>query len=114
MKHVIDEKCSLYSRLGMVLCFALLMISPLFTELALADNNLVIVNVLCNAQRELTGPIGKAIAILIVISLAIALFIGKVSWGVAIAVGVGMGVLFGAEGIVSILAGDNALICKPS
>lgn len=111
MKYVADENGSLHLKLGMMLCFVILMMSPLFTEIALANNDLMIVNVLCNAQNQLTGPIGKAIAILIVISLAIALFIGKVSWGVAIAVGVGMGVLFGAPGIVNLLSGGNTNIC---
>lgn len=70
-----------------------------------------IVSILCNVQEQISGPIGKAIAILIVISLAIALFIGKVSWGMAIAVAVGMGVLFGAQGIVKLISGDTEAIC---
>jgi type IV secretion system protein VirB2 len=70
-----------------------------------------ITQILCNVSGAISGPIGKAIAVLIVISLAIALFLGKVSWGMAIAVAVGMGVLFGAQGIVQLASGDTAQIC---
>ncbi|MDF3047421.1 MAG: virB2 [Candidatus Midichloriaceae bacterium] len=64
-------------------------------------------NIICNAVNQLTGPIGRAIAILIIISLAISLFLGKVSWGMAIAVAVGMGILFGAKNVVELLAGTG-------
>lgn len=73
------------------------------------DSN--ITNILCNAINQLTGNVGKAIAILIIISLAISLFLGKVSWGMAIAVAVGMGILFGAKGVVGLLSGDTGAIC---
>jgi type IV secretion system protein VirB2 len=63
-----------------------------------------ITSTLCKAVNQLTGTIGRSIAILIVISLAIALFLGKVSWGIAIAVGVGMGILFGARDVVDLLS----------
>ncbi len=70
-------------------------------------------DVICNAVQELTGPIGRAIAVLIVISLAIALFLGKVTWGLAIAVAVGLGVLFGAPTVVALLSGQKVEdICK--
>lgn len=70
-----------------------------------------ITQILCNVSGAISGPIGKAIAVLIVISLAIALFLGKVSWGMAIAVAVGMGVLFGAQGIVQMASGEDEAIC---
>lgn len=72
-----------------------------------STNTDAITNTLCNAVNQLTGSIGRSIAILIVISLAIMLFLGKVTWGVAIAVGVGMGILFGAPGVVKILSGGD-------
>ncbi len=66
--------------------------------------------ILCNAVNQLTGGIGRAIAIIIIISLAIMLFVGKVSWGMAIAVAVGMGILFGAKDVVKLLSGDTACV----
>ena len=64
-------------------------------------------NIICNAVNQLTGTIGRSIAILIIISLAISLFLGKVSWGMAIAVAVGMGILFGAKDVVKLLSGGE-------
>ncbi len=75
-------------------------------ELPQAQNT-QITNILCNAVNQLTGNIGRSIAILIVISLAISLFLGKVSWGMAIAVAVGMGILFGAKDVVQLLSGGT-------
>jgi type IV secretion system protein VirB2 len=69
-------------------------------------------DILCNVVKLITGNIGKAISVLIIITLAIALFLGKVSWGMAIAVAVGMGIMFGAPGIVSLVAdGKSSEIC---
>ena len=64
--------------------------------------------ILCRANKFIAGNTGKGIAVLVVISLAISLFLGKVSWGMAIAVAVGMGILFGAPGMVGALSGDDS------
>jgi type IV secretion system protein VirB2 len=67
--------------------------------------------VLCRALGVIQGGVGRAIAALIIISLAVALFLGKVTWGVAIAVAAGIGLLFGAGGIVGALTGSTGGIC---
>ena len=64
-----------------------------------------IANVLCNVIEVAKGAAGKTIATLVIISMAIGLFLGKITWGVAIAVAVGMGVLFGANNVVTFVAG---------
>lgn len=63
--------------------------------------------VLCKAVNFISQGPGKIIAMLILISLAIALFLGKVTWGLAIAVGVGIGVMLGAGNIMAILGGGD-------
>jgi type IV secretion system protein VirB2 len=63
-----------------------------------------IANVLCNVISIAQGNVGKTIAILVIISIAIGLFLGKITWGVAIAVSVGMRVLFGANSVVEFIA----------
>ncbi len=63
-----------------------------------------IVKIFCNVINQITGGIGKVISILILISMAIGLFLGKITWGLAIAVMVGMGLLFGAKGLVDVIA----------
>lgn len=78
------------------------------------SEELQITKVICNAIAQLTGGIGRAIAVLIIISLAIALFLGKVTWGLAIAVAVGLGILFGATNVVALLTGENAEAICPN
>lgn len=105
--HSIQQKLAL--RKAFLLCLIVCIVEMLLPNVASAasatDN---ITTTLCVAIKALTGPVGKAIAALIVISLAIALFLGKVTWGVAIAVAVGMGLLFGATGIVDLLSGSSS------
>ena len=67
-----------------------------------------IANVLCHVIQVAQGATGKTIATLVIISMAIGLFLGKITWGVAIAVAVGMGVLFGANTIVSFVSSTDA------
>lgn len=70
-----------------------------------------ITNIMCNVTNVITGGVGRTIAILVVVSLAIALFLGKVTWGMAIAVAVGMGVLFGAKDLVRAISGATTDVC---
>ena len=96
----------------MIICFAFSLFLPSMSNAAgntnTTTNQTKIEEVLCNAVNQLTGPIGRSIAIIIIISMAIALFLGKVSWGLAIAVAVGMGILFGAKDVVNLLSGGTA------
>jgi type IV secretion system protein VirB2 len=58
-------------------------------------------NVLCNVVEWFTGPVGQGIATLAIIVVGIGALMGKVSWGMAIIVGIGVAVIFGAPSIVS-------------
>ncbi|MFV9951214.1 MAG: TrbC/VirB2 family protein [Candidatus Midichloria sp.] len=58
-------------------------------------------------MNQLTGPVGRAITIIVVISLGIMLLLGKVTWGVAIALAVGMGIIFRAKDLAGILLGGS-------
>jgi type IV secretory pathway VirB2 component (pilin) len=103
---------------NMLLIFLLAFSFNLATpELALADtpgtgtNNdgsASIVKVICNVIGIAQGNTGKTISILVVISMAIGLFLGKITWGVAIAVAVGMGVLFGANTMVGFISNTGS------
>lgn len=66
-----------------------------------------IADVLCNVIKIAQGNVGKTISILVIISIAIGLFLGKITWGVAIAVSVGLGVLFGANSVVDFIASGS-------
>ncbi len=62
---------------------------------------------LCMVTNALGGPVGKTIAILIVMTVAISLFLGKITWGVAITIAVGMGLLFGSTQLVTLISGGE-------
>ena len=59
-------------------------------------------------QSSLTGSIGKGIATIAIVALGIGLFLGKLSWGLAIATSMGVGMIFGAANIVNWLSGGVA------
>jgi type IV secretion system protein VirB2 len=67
--------------------------------------------VLCAAIGWMTGGIGSAIATLAIIVIGIGALMGKVSWGMAIIVGLGIGIIFGAEDLVGLLNGGVGLNC---
>jgi type IV secretion system protein VirB2 len=98
--------------------FALLFAIVAFAPAAIASDAdpkcNAITKTMCNVIEVITSGVGKSIAILIIISLAIALFLGKVSWGLAIATGVGMGLLFGATDIINLITpdGDTGDFCQ--
>jgi type IV secretion system protein VirB2 len=81
--------------------------APPATPAGPADAGKGIAQVLCNVIKVAQGATGKTIATLVIISMAIGLFLGKITWGVAIAVAVGMGVLFGANTLVSFLSSTD-------
>lgn len=64
-------------------------------------------NVICNALGIIQGGVGKGIAAFAIIFIGISLFLGKVSWGVAISTALGIAAIFGAASIVQALGGGT-------
>jgi type IV secretion system protein VirB2 len=64
-------------------------------------------DVLCNVVGWFTGKLGQGIATLAIIVIGVGALMGKVSWGMAIIVGIGVGVIFGAPTIVTALGGSG-------
>ena len=62
---------------------------------------------LCIIVIALTGGIGKAIATIAVVVLGIGLFMGKLSWPVAAATALGIGLIFGAATVVNWVQGTT-------
>ena len=71
---------------------------------AAMDSGGTIGNLLCTVVKWFTGPVGKGIATLAIIIIGIGALMGKVSWGMAIIVGIGVAVVFGAEELVDELS----------
>jgi len=57
-------------------------------------------NVLCTVVAWFTGNTGKGLATIAITIIGIGALLGKVSWGMAIIVGIGVAIVFGAAGIV--------------
>ncbi len=64
-------------------------------------------NLLCSVAGWFTGTVGQGIATLAIIVIGIGALMGKVSWGMAIIVGLGVAVIFGADTIVGELSGTQ-------
>jgi len=97
-----------------IICFFIFvsLITNLHNAFAADDTSNEISKVMCNAIDLLTGGIGKTITVVIIISLGIMLLLGKVTWGVAIALVIGIGVIFGSTEFVRLLSGDSTFDCK--
>jgi len=63
--------------------------------------------VLCTILQGLTGAPAKIIATFAICFLGIAAFFGKLQWGTALLVGVGIALIFGATAIVNAVAGTS-------
>lgn len=84
-------------------------VAMMMPNLAMADPT-ALSDVLCNVVEWFTGPIGGGIATLAIIIIGIGALMGKVSWGMAIIVGLGVATIFGASTIVEALS-DGAATC---
>lgn len=90
------------------LCFVLTLAIAIMPDLAMAQDGQTIGKVLCNVVNWFTGPVGKGIATLAIIVIGVGALMGKVSWGMAIIVGVGVAVIFGASSIVNELGANGS------
>ena len=67
-------------------------------------------NVLCTVVNWFTGNTGKGLATIAVTIIGIGALLGKVSWGMAMIVGIGVAIVFGAAGLVDAI-GAGAGTC---
>ena len=75
-------------------------------QAAAGDSN-AIEQVFCNVVLILTGTTGKAIATVAVIAVGVGALLGKISWGMALIVALGVALIFGAASIVLALGGTG-------
>ena len=67
-------------------------------------------NVLCTVVGWFTGNTGKGLATIAITVIGIGALLGKVSWGMAMIVGIGVAIVFGAAGIVSAMGANTGAI----
>ena len=82
------------------LCFMMMLAAALIItpELALATN--AVEETLCKIRLLITGTTGKALATIAVTIIGIGALLGKISWGMALIVGMGVAIVFGASSLV--------------
>ena len=84
----------------MVMLTAVVIMTPELS-FAAAGVNTPMGNVLCTVVRWFTGNTGKGLATIAITVIGIGALLGKVSWGMAIIVGIGVAIVFGAAGLVN-------------
>lgn len=58
---------------------------------------------LCNVYNAFTGTTGRVLASIAIIIVGIGALMGKISWGMALIVAIGVALVFGAASIVDII-----------
>lgn len=107
---------SAQSRIDM--CWHLLVLVAAFVGVSMLSNaawaggggaggSNAIEQVFCNIVLILTGTTGKAIATVAVIAVGVGALLGKISWGMALIVALGIALIFGAASIVVALGGGG-------
>jgi type IV secretion system protein VirB2 len=116
MKKILDS----IKKISLVVMMVFLTVNPTYSFAAEGytspitnENDTEITRVLCKVVKLLTGKAGRAIASTAVVVLGIGLFLGKLSWGIAVATAVGIGLIFGAERVVLWLSPspDTSMFC---
>jgi type IV secretion system protein VirB2 len=100
---------SWYVCVAFMLCVALIMV-PQLAMASSITNASPMSNALCIAATWLTGASARARATIAVAILGIGALLGKISWGMAMIVGVGIAVVFGATALVQLLGGTVGVI----
>ena len=68
-------------------------------------------DVLCTVVGFIYGNLGRGLATLAIIILGVGALLGKTSWGMAITVGIGISVIFGADDIANSLINRSGATC---
>ena len=109
LKHPLLLKIKIFA----FITFFSFVISSFNFSVANAANENTIQTNMCNAYEIFNGPLGKTFAVFAIVALGVGFFLGKVSWGTAIAVALGVGAIFGAPALVGVIVGDtDASNCK--
>ncbi len=100
MSHTLTTKHQDSLALSWKLCFALALVAVVMMAPDFANAKNPFESGLCTVAGWLSSGVGKALATLAITIVGIGALLGKVSWGMAIIVGIGVIIVFGASGIV--------------
>ena len=91
-------------------------LSPNIQSAAATSSTVVVADdpitaVLCKVTGALTGKLGKSIATIGIVALGVGLFLGKLSWGLAVATAVGVALIFGAGTFITWINSTATATC---
>ncbi len=110
--HIQNSKSMVDTSWQIFLAFAVIVGATMIPYEAFATGaGNAIEKALCNVTALLTSATGRAIATLAVIVVGIGALMGKVSWGLALIVALGIALVFGAGTIVDAVAGGSTGAC---
>jgi len=93
---------------GFIVILCLASFLTIFPDLAFATpQGSNIGKYLCISASWFSGNAGKGLAMIALFIIATTAFYGKITWGMAILVGIGVAILFGADALVVALGGFN-------
>ena len=64
---------------------------------------------MCNGYKIFNGPVGKMVAVFSIVALGVGLLMGKITWGLVVAVALGIGAVFGAPKMVAVMTGGQEM-----
>ena len=110
MKTSTKELSSAWQMLMLMMFAAVLITMPdlAFADATPSNTDNPIGTVFCNAVNWFTGTTGKGIATIAIIVIGVGALMGKVSWGMAIIVGIGVALIFGSASMVDAITGTGA------
>ena len=103
-KSMIDLSWQLFLVFAIVIGASMIPMEALATA---GGGGNAIENTLCKVVKLFTSTTGKAIATLAVIIVGVGALMGKVSWGLALIVALGIALVFGAASIVDAINGGK-------
>jgi type IV secretory pathway VirB2 component (pilin) len=103
LKTISEKRDTLWTSFLALTLFVATLTMP---EMALADAG-SITETLCTLVNWMTGTTGRAVATLAIIIIGVGALMGKVSWGMAIIVALGVAIIFGAPALVGMLGGQG-------
>ena len=102
------NKINTYWNMGIFTVFTLLVTALPELSMATSAGTTMIGDVVCKANEIVTSDVGKGLAIAAIVILGLAALMGKISWGLGLMVVVGIGLIFGASGILEALGVKGA------
>ncbi|MCF8462819.1 MAG: TrbC/VirB2 family protein [Rickettsiaceae bacterium] len=67
---------------------------------------------LCSIYNRLSGNLGKAISMIAIFAVGVGLFMGKINWPLAVAVAMGILILFKSGDMLNFIIGTTGQACS--